>query len=163
MTELPQVRAPRIPVTDTFHGVDVTEDYRWREDAPSPETIGWTKAQQDRAGAYFGGIAWRPALRARVEQLLRSERTAYKQLQSGGDTFFALKTQTPKQQPFLVALTDLGDLATERVVVDPEVIDPTGETAIDFFVPSPGGSKVAVSLSEHGSEDGALHVFDAGT
>jgi prolyl oligopeptidase len=163
MTELPQVRAPQIPVTDTFHGVDVTEDYRWLEDASSEETIGWTKAQQDRTGAYFGGIAWRSALRARVEQLLRSERTAYKQLQLGGDTFFALKTQTPKQQPFLVALTGLDDLTTERVVVDPEVIDPSGETTIDFFVPSPDGSKIAVSLSEHGSEDGALHVFDAGS
>src|SRR5260221_4671558 len=65
--------------------------------------------------------------------------------------------------PFLVALTDLGDAATERVVVDPDVIDPSGETTIDFFVPSPDGTKVAVSLSEHGTEDGALHVYDVGT
>jgi prolyl oligopeptidase PreP (S9A serine peptidase family) len=33
MTELPPVRAARIPMTDTYHGVDVTEDYRWLEDA----------------------------------------------------------------------------------------------------------------------------------
>jgi prolyl oligopeptidase len=162
MTELPQVRAPRIPVTDTFHGVEVTEDYRWLEDAAADETIGWTKAQQERTAAYFSGIAWRPALRARVGQLLRSERTAYHQLRSGGGTFFALKMQTPRQQPFLVALTDLDDPATERVVVDPDVIDPSGETTIDFFVPSPDGTKVAVSLSEHGTEDGALHVYDTG-
>ena len=76
MTELPLVRAPRIPVTDTFHGVDVTEDYRWLEDASSEETIAWTKAQQRRSRAYFGAIPWRDALRARVEQLLKSERTA---------------------------------------------------------------------------------------
>ena len=69
-------------------------------------------------------------------------------------TFFALKVQTPRQQPFLVALTGLDDVATERVVVDPDVIDPSGETTIDFFVPSPDGTKVAVSLSEHGTEDG---------
>jgi prolyl oligopeptidase len=71
--------------------------------------------------------------------------------------------QTPRQQPFLVALTDPGDVAAERVVVDPGVIDPPGETTIDFFVPSPDGTKVAVSLSEHGTEDGALHVCGAGT
>jgi hypothetical protein len=29
MTELPPVRTARIPMTDTYHGVDVTEDYRW--------------------------------------------------------------------------------------------------------------------------------------
>jgi prolyl oligopeptidase len=160
MTELPVVRAPRVPVTDTFHGVEVTEDYRWLEDASSPETIAWTRAQQDRSAAYFGGIGWRDALRARVEELLRSERTAYLQLGSGGGTFFALKAQTPRQQPFLVALTDLDDPATEQAVVDPDVIDPSGETTIDFFVPSPDGTKVAVSLSERGTEDGALHVYD---
>jgi prolyl oligopeptidase len=160
MTELPLVRAARIPVTDTFHGVDVTEDYRWLEDASSEETIAWTKAQQHRSRTYFGRIAWRDALRARVEQLLKSEKTTYKRLLSGGSTFFALKVQTPRQQPFLVALTDLDDPATERVVVDPDVIDPSGETTIDFFVPSPDGKQVAVSLSEHGTEDGSLHVYD---
>jgi prolyl oligopeptidase len=160
MTALPVVRAPRIPVTDTFHGVDVTEDFRWLEDASSEETIAWTKAQQHRSRIYFGGIPWRDALRARVEQLLKSDRTTYKRLVSGGSTFFALKVQTPRQQPFLVALTDLDDPASERVVVDPDVIDPSGETTIDFFVPSPDGKQVAVSLSEHGTEDGSLHVYD---
>ena len=161
MTELPLVPAARIPVTDTYHGVEVTEGYRWLEDASSEETIAWTKAQQQRTRAYFDRIPWRDALRARVEQLLKAERTTYKRLVSGGGTVFALKMQTPRQQPFLVALTGLDDLAPERVVVDPEAIDPSGETAIDFFVPSPDGKQVAVSLSEHGSEDGSLYVYDA--
>jgi prolyl oligopeptidase len=163
MTELPTVRAARIPVTDTYHGVEVTEDYRWLENASAEETIAWTKAQQQRTRAYFDGIGWRDALRARVEQLLKAESTTYKQLTSGGSTYFALKVQTPRQQPFLVALTDLDDPATERVVVDPAAIDPSGETAIDFFVPSPDGTQVAVSLSEHGTEDGSLHVYDVGS
>jgi prolyl oligopeptidase len=159
MNDLPSVRAARIPVTDAFHGVEVTEDYRWLEDASSEETIAWTQAHQHRSRAYFNGIPWRPALRARVEQL-KSEKSSYGHLVSGGSTFFALKAQTPRQQPFLVALTDLDDLTAERVVVDPDVVDPSGETAIDFFVPSPNGAHVAVSLSEHGTEDGTLHVYD---
>ena len=161
MTDLPLVRAARIPVADTYHGVEVTESYRWLEDASSEETIAWTKAQQQRRRAYFDGIAWRETLRARVEQLLKGDRTTYKRLVSGGSTFFALKVQTPRPQPLLVALTDLDDPATGRVVVDPEAIDPSGETTIDFFVPSPDGKQVAVSLSEHGSEDGSLYVYDA--
>jgi prolyl oligopeptidase len=161
MTEPPLARTERIPVTDTYHGVDVTEDYRWLEDASSEETIAWTKAQQQRTRAYFGGIPWRDVLRARVEQLLKADRTTYKRLVAGGSTFFALKLQTPRQQPFLVAVTDLDDPATERVVVAPDAIDPSGETTIDFFVPSPDGKQVAVSLSEHGSEDGSLYVYDA--
>src|SRR5215831_17475276 len=106
MTEFPPVPAPRIRVTETFHGVEVTEDYRWLEDASSAETIAWTAAQRQRTRAYFDAIGWRAALRTRVELLLRAERTAYRGLASGGSIIFALKEQTPRQQRFLVALTD---------------------------------------------------------
>ena len=160
MTELPTVRAARVPVTDTYHGVEVTEDYRWLENASSAETIAWTRSQRQRTRDYFDGIAWRDALRTRVARLLRADRTRYGRPVSGGGTFFALKEQSPRQRPFLVALTDLDDLATERVVLDPVAVDPSGETSIDFFVPSPDGSRVAVSLSEHGTEDGSLYVYD---
>jgi len=160
MTKLPAVSASRIPVTTTYHGVEVTEHYRWLEDASCEQTVAWTRAQQQRTRAYFDGIPWRDALRRRVEQLLKADMTTYKALLCGGSTFFALKVQTPRQQPFLVALTDLDDLSTERVVVDPEEIDASGQTTIDWFVPSPDGRKIAVSLSQHGTEDGSLHIYD---
>ena len=160
MTNLPAVQTPRIPVTTRYHGVDVTEDYQWLEDASSPETVAWTQAQQELTREYFESLPWRDSLRARVEQLLKAERTSYTSLASGGSTYFALKDQTPRQRPFLVAFTDLDDTRTERIVVDPEAIDPSGETTIDWFVPSPDGDRLAVSLSEHGTEDGTLHIFD---
>ncbi len=147
-------------MTSTYHGFDVVEDYQWLEDASSEETVAWTTAQQARTREYFDGIPWRDILRSRVEELKRGARASYTRLTSGGSTCFALKEQTPKQQPFLVTLADLDDIATERVVVDPNLMDPSGETNIDFFVPSPDGERVAVSLSEHGTEDGTLHVYD---
>ena len=100
-------------MTTTYHGVEVTEHYRWLEDASSGPTVAWTGAQQQRTHAYFGGIGWRDKLRRRVEQLLKAEMTTYKALLYGGSTFFAVKVQTPRQQPFLVTLTDLDDLASE--------------------------------------------------
>ena len=164
MTELPLVRAARIPVTDTFHGVDVTE----KEVAGAGGRLRGRDRRLDQGSAgpqrhlfRRDRLANRAAGPGR--ELLKFEKTAYLQLRPGGGTFFALKVQTPRQQPFLVALTDPGDVAAERVVVDPDVIDPSGETTIDFFVPSPDGTKVAVSLSDHGTEDGTLHVYDAGT
>jgi prolyl oligopeptidase len=154
------VEARRVPVVSTYHGVEVSEDYRWLEDASSPETIAWTQAQAELTRAYFASLPWRSDLRGRVEELLEADRSSYSGLEAGGDTYFALKEQTPRQRPFLVTLTDLDDTSTERVLVDPEAIDPTGETAIDWFVPGPGGRQVAVSMSEHGTEDGTLFVYD---
>jgi hypothetical protein len=67
---------------------------------------------------------------------------------------FAMKFQPPKQQPLLVTLASADDLKSEKVVLDPNVLDAKGTTAIDWFVPSLDGKYVAMSLSKGGSEDG---------
>ncbi len=42
-------------------------------------------------------------------------------------------------------------------------VDPSGKTTIDFFVPSPDGKQVAVSLSKDGTESGDVYVYDVAT
>ena len=74
-----------------------------------------------------------------------------------------MKFQPPKQQPLLVTLASADDLKSEKVVIDPNVIDTKGTTAIDWFEPSLDGTNVAVSLSKGGSEDGTLHFYETAT
>src|SRR4029079_7478465 len=69
----------------------------------------------------------------------------------------------PKQQAVLVMRAESAEPATEKVVLDPAVLDPSGKTTIDFFVPSPDKKLVAVSLSKNGSESGDVHVLDVAT
>ncbi|MGZ4131689.1 MAG: prolyl oligopeptidase family serine peptidase [Actinomycetota bacterium] len=163
MAEPGRVETMRVPVTTTYHGVEVTEDYRWLEDAASEETRTWTQAQHERTMAYLRALPSYGDIRRRAEEILTADATSYADPRRGADTYFAMKFQPPRQQPFLVALTDLADAATERVLVDPNEIDPSGATTIDWYVPSPDGRLVAVSLSSHGTEDGTLHLFDAAT
>jgi prolyl oligopeptidase len=42
-------------------------------------------------------------------------------------------------------------------------VDSTGRTSIDFYVPSPDGKYVAVSLSKGGSESGDLNIYETAT
>jgi prolyl oligopeptidase len=49
------------------------------------------------------------------------------------------------------------------VVIDANQLDPTGNTSIDWYQPSPDASIVAASLSKGGSEDGDLYLFDVKT
>jgi len=158
VTEAPV--ADRRGVETTYHGVTVTDDYQWLEDGTSDATREWTRAQDAHARAYIGALPHRDAVRERASELLHASSVAYRSVQQSGSTHFAFKQQPPKQQPFVVTIDDLDDLATETVVVDPNEIDPTGRTAIEFFEPSPDGSLIAVSLAKDGSEDGVLHVYD---
>jgi prolyl oligopeptidase len=163
MTDLTAVETMRRPVTRVYQGVEVIDEYEWLEDAASEDTKLWSKAQHERTVGYLASLPFSEAIRRRAREVIAEESTSYLDLKRGGDTFFSRKHRPPKQQPFLVALTDLADAATERVVVDPNLIDTSGATTIDWYVPSPDGRLVAVSLSSHGTEDGTLHVFDAST
>ena len=147
MAPLPPVETPREPVTTTYHGVDVTEDYRWLEDGSADRTRAWTAAQDARTRAYLHALPVREPIRRRAESILAVESTAYAELHGAGPAYVALTVQPPRQQPFLVVLSDLEDLTEERVLLDPNLLDADGTTTIDWFVPSPDGSLVAVSLS----------------
>jgi prolyl oligopeptidase len=166
------IDTPRIPVTDTYHGVEITDDYRWLEDATSEQTKSWTAAQNARTRRYLDELPSYAAIRRRVEEIAKADsvswggRTYFSEYAGpvrAGDAYLVLKREPPMQQPFIVALTDLDDVSNARVVVDPNVIDDSGVTTVDWFVPAPDGSLVAVSLSSHGSEQGTLHLFEIET
>jgi prolyl oligopeptidase len=150
-----------VPVSSTYHGVTVTEDYRWLEDARSDQVRSWTMAQDRRARGYLENLPFYGAIRWRTAQILTSESVRYEALRHAGPAYFALKREPPKQQPFLVVLSDLDDLSDERVLVDPGGIDGSGPATIDWYQPSPDGSLVAVSLSPHGTKNGAVHLYRA--
>ena len=154
---------PKRPVTDTYHGVTVTDDYRWLEDVSNPEVRQWTEAQNVYARRHLDALPARPALAEQLQKLMTHPSARYSELTLRHGVLFALLTQPPKQQSMVVSLKDLGDPASAHVIVDPNALDPSGHTAIDFFVPSTDGRYVAVSLSTGGSESGDVRVFETAT
>ncbi len=154
---------PKKPVTTAYHGVKVTEDYRWLEDWSNPAVKKWSNDENACARKYLDALPGRNAIRARLTALLKGASSSFGDFRIVHGTIFALKEQPPKQQPFLVTLKSFDDPASAKVVVDPNAIDPRGITAIDWYVPSPGAKLVAVSLSVGGSEDGTVHVYDVAT
>jgi len=155
--------ARTVEVTDTFHGVEVRDPYRWLEDADAPEVQAFVEAQNAYASEVLAGYPVRDVLKAELAEILGAERTTHRSVRFGGDRIFAMRRQPPKRQRFLVELEALSIDAPSRVLVDPEAVDPEGLTTIDWYVPSPDGTKVAVSMSRAGTESGDLHVFDVAT
>ena len=149
--------------TDVLHGVTVADPYRWLEDAENPEVAAWIEAQTRRTRAYLDALPYRSALRARLESLITSASPRYSGLQTAGGRLFAAYYDPKVQQVMLAVMGEDADPAKARVVVDPNQLDPTGDTAFDWYVPSPDGKLVAVSLSKDGSEDGSLHLFEVDT
>ena len=151
------------PVTDEYHGTKVVDEYRWLEESGSPAVRAWTEAQKKYARAWLDARADRADIEAKLTALYAKDTPSHGGLVSRPGRVFALKFQPPKQQRLLVTLASVDDLASERVVLDPNELEPKGQVAMDWFVPSPDGRLIAVCLSEHGSEDGTLHFYNTDT
>lgn len=153
----------KVPVTDTYYGIKVVDDYRWLENPNDPAVVKWVAEQNRYTRAHLDGISQRAAIEKRLLDLSTNRPPSYGALIQKGAHLFAMKFQPPKEQPFLVTLNSINDKASERVIFDPVVLDPSGKTEIDFFVPSLDGRRVAISLSHGGSESGDVHVYDVAT
>ena len=151
------------PVSNEYQGTTVEDPYQWLEKDDDPEVKAWSAAQNQRTRDYLDKLPDRAAIEKQLTEWYAKTSPSYSSLVSRPDILFAMKFQPPKQQPMLVTLTSADDLKSEKVVLDPNVLDAKGTTAIDWFVPSLDGKYVAVSLSKGGSEDGTLHIYEAAT
>ena len=146
-----------------YHEVKIVDDYQWLENYENEEVRHWTQEQNRYCHEYLDKIPARPALLSRVRDLVMATSADYYGLEYRNGRLFALKSQPPKQQWFLVSLTSPNDTASEKTIVDPNEIDPEKKTSIDFYVPSLDGRFVAVSLSRGGSEEGSIHIYKTDT
>ncbi len=163
MTTLPVPPTQKQTITDEYHGIPVADDYRWLEDASNPAVQAWMTAQNELARSLLDGIPALPALREKLKALRQAETAMYYMLRYRGGKLFALKKQPPKQQRLLVTFASTDDLSHETVILDPNELDPSGGTAIDWYATSLDARYVAVSLSQGGSEQGTAYVYETAT
>ncbi len=154
---------PKKPVATEYQGVTVEDPYQWLEADDDSQVKAWSDAQNQRTRKNLDSFPDRTSIEKQLQDWYAKTSPSYSSLVSRPRILFAMKFQPPKQQPLLVTLASADDLKSEKVVLDPNVLDTKGTTAIDWFVPSLDGKYVAMSLSKGGSEDGTLHFYETAT
>jgi prolyl oligopeptidase len=150
----------QIPVINVYHGVEVVDPYQWLEDWDDDRVQSWSNKQNVYARSVLDNLPYVEELRERITQILTTEYISYYSVCWRKGDLFAMKRQPPLEQPFLVVMPSAEEPESERVIVDPTKIDTSGSTSIDWYVPSPDASLVAVSLSVGGSESGDVHIYE---
>jgi prolyl oligopeptidase len=147
------------PVTDTLHGTKIVDDYRWLENADSPETQQWVTAENSYTRSMLDRLPGREQLRKRLTELLSIGAISAPQL--GGKYYFYTKREGTQNQPVL--LVREGVHGPDRTLVDVNKLAADGTVALDWWQPTEDGKYVAYGTSPSGSEDSTLQVVETAT
>ncbi len=139
-----------------FFGQNVSDPYRYLENAHGARTQQWIDAENARADHAIGAYSGNAEIARRVGEL---SLTGARQFgpQFAGDTLFYMREVPPQPQPVLVAQS--WPNGTPHVVLDPARIG--ANASIDFVWPAPDGRIVAVGTSLGGGEHATIRVVDA--
>jgi prolyl oligopeptidase len=148
-----------VGVVDDLFGERLPDPYRWLEDGASPETRDWTAAQNALTEAWLAASPERPAIRARLDDLLAIGALGTPVPARG--RYFYQRRDGRQNQPVLYVRA--GADGADRVLLDPNALNAAGTTALDWWHPSDDGALLAYGLSENGSEESVLHVMDVAT
>ncbi len=147
-------------VPEIYHGVSVDDPYRWLEKWDDPSVREWSDQQNAYARSILDNLPSVKEISDRVSQIENAASVNYYFLTCSGKKLFAMKNQPPLNQPLLVYMESADHPESEHVILNLNRLDSSGSTAIDWYVPSPDGKLVGVSLSVGGSEMGDVHIFE---
>src|SRR5882672_5855121 len=151
--------AARKPVEDVVQNHRIVDQYRWLEDAASPDTQHWVAEESAYTRSLLDPLPGREQLRKRLDELMSIGSVSAPQL--GGKSYFYTKREGTQNQPVL--LVREGVHGEDRVLVDVNKLAADGTLALDWWAPSDDGKYVAYGTSPSGSEISTLHILETAT
>jgi prolyl oligopeptidase len=151
--------APIRPVTDTYYGTQVTDNYRYLENLDDPAVQAWMKSQAQFTETVLASLPGRQPLLKRIHEVLNADLTRNSFVRRGQRYFY--ETVEPEAPLPKLQYRD-GLKGAEHLLLDPAKLGKGTNThyALDFYMPSWDGRLVAVGISAGGSEDSVIHVID---
>lgn len=145
------------PVTDTFHGMPVTDPYRWLEDQNSPDTRAWIEDQTRYARTYLDMIPGRDRIRDRISEFLSVE--THDSVQKIQDRYFFRK-RLPNQEQACIYMRDGAD-GDDQLLIDPS--SRGVHTAIKPLRVSPDNRLLLYEVKQGGERAGTFELLEIET
>ncbi len=147
-------------VKENIHGYENIDHFRWLEGDENgnitDEVIAWTEKQNAFTRNILDNLPGRSELENRIRPLL--ETGAFSLPVIAGERIFYFRRTGNQNQPVNYYADHLWD--EEKVLIDPNQIDPLGLTAIAWLAPSKDGNLVAYGKYHSGDENYNLEIID---
>ncbi|MGC9034745.1 MAG: prolyl oligopeptidase family serine peptidase [Verrucomicrobiia bacterium] len=145
------INYPHSPPTnqvDYYHGVAVSDPYRWLEDLNSPQVKKWIEEQNRVTFDFLEKIPQREAIKRRLTELWNYERFGVP-FKKGGRYFYSRNDGLQNQN--VIYTVDRLD-GTPRVLIDPNLFSKDGRVALSGLVITEDGKFAAYGIAAAGSD-----------
>jgi len=148
-----------IPVTDDFFGAKVVDNYRWLENANSPETKAFIDAENAYTARYMEQARIRPQIAGDLDQLEHVTSWTVP-IARGNDLFFQKLLAGEDQTSIYVRH---GWTEKDKRLIDPAQFSRDPNTSVNLDDVSRDATLVAYEVREGGSDETTVHVFNVKT
>ena len=142
------------PVTETLHGVSITDPYRWLEDQKSPQTRAWIDEQNRYTQSLLGQFPGRERISKRLEQILKID--TINAPMARGDRYFFAKRLATQNQPVIYLRT----AGKDQVLIDPNTLSPDQTTSVFIYDISDDGKQMLYGVRQGGEDEATIKLFD---
>ncbi|HEY6138450.1 MAG TPA: prolyl oligopeptidase family serine peptidase [Thermoanaerobaculia bacterium] len=153
-TPVPATQAK--PVTETLHGVTLTDPYRWLEDQQAPETRDWITRQNAYTDALIGNLPQKQAAAARIEEMLNIDQMSTPFVR-GGRYFFSKRPKGADQYAIYMRESATGP---DVLLIDPLPMDPKHTTSVGIQDATDDGKLLAYYVRHGGADETETRFFD---
>ena len=149
----------KLDVVDTYHGISVSDPYRWLEDDQSSQTNRWVKAQNRVTNKFLKKIPYRDKIKERLTELNDYEKFSIPFQE--GDKFYFYKNDGLQNQWVLYTQDNLN--AEPAVLLDPNTFSEDGTVAMSGTYFSHDNRYLGYGVSSSGSDWKEFYILDLDT
>ena len=145
--------------TETIHGYEISDSYRWLEDFTSDDSLDWVKRQNKFTKTFISKNKYKKNIKNYLEQIWENESISipYK---IEDKTFYYFNDGSFQQSKLMIKDCDRCD---ERVLIDPNTFSDDGTISLGGTSVNNSADMIAFSISDGGSDWRVWKVLDIET
>lgn len=159
-TQTPTLPAPpqtvAKPVTETLHGVTMTDPYRWLEDQNAPGTRAWIDEENRYTDAVLGKRPEPSQFAPRIEALMRVDQITTPRWRNGR-VFFTRRGVN--EDLYSIYMRSNGK---DELLIDPAPLSADHTVSVGISEVSKDGNLLAYFIRRGGADEIEVHFFDIG-